>query len=650
MTKGCSGAGRHCGPASKDGVTDSVRGFLKLFSAWIFQALCSGYPLEVQERLALEPGNRKPAWRWFLERLPKNREDASVGLSSDLDAVLTKLSSGEDTEFTWLGPWSNLFDIFPEARALLAFAGLELAEAFRKVKEPCAKEYLDKAIQAYHEDEKTLLVDVAGSYPSALNPLCPSPAIQVGRVMVGYWLHGLKPSFDKGHFGPGSVAEKLDHIDRATDLPSWKPVYHHLVEPWHFSSREEWRAWELTHDSANPPKTFPHSVSSRMVAVPKTATKPRLIAAEPAARSWLQQSLLEILKRRMSEFPYLDISDQTHNQRLCLRGLATIDQSRASDRVSDALVRQLFPADWVAALEYARTDSVQCLCGETHTLAKFAGMGAATTFPVETLVFAACALSRAYLESGGSPMDDRHAIEGWLDSQRSKDVWGFYGDDAVVPNNLYEAIYDEFCRWGFIPNNDKSYHGDDRFRESCGVMAVLLPTGEWVEVSPARFSSWPDASTKVSSSASLVETLNRIRLKILLLSGVSVDCDSTRWTKIPRQSMLWDYSDMKGLLWSPTGFGWWDGTLIPVAVADYQQCWSTVHQLIGRGVVYRSKCAADGEIPPAALHVCLSRIQGSARITEKVYDGYVVRNWEFPCEPSVLRDPRPFKVKAVLRH
>lgn len=649
MTTGCSGAGPRRRSAV-DLTNGQVRGFLKLFSDWIFQSLCSGYPLEVQERLAFSPGDRKPNWRWFLERLPKDKEEASVGLSSDLDAVLLKLSSGESTEFNWLGPWSNLFDTFPEARALLAFAGLEFAEAFRKVKEPCGQEYLDKAIQAYHRDEQTLVDDVAGSYPAALYSNYESPCIQLGKTIIGIWLHGLHPHFEKGHFGPGSVAEKLDHIDRATATPSWRPTYHNLIEPCHFSSREEWREWELTHDWANPPQTYLHSASSRMVAVPKTATKPRLIAAEPAARSWLQQSLFEILKERMQHYPYLDITDQTHNQRLCLQGLATIDQSRASDRVSDALVRRLFPADWVEALEYARTDTVQCLCGETHTLSKFAGMGAATTFPVETLVFAACALSRAYLEYGGSPWDDRHAIEDWLKDQCSKDVWGFYGDDAIVPNNLFDSIIDEYRRWGFIPNFDKSYSGSDRFRESCGVMAIQTPTGEWVEVSPARFSTWPDASTKISKSASTVETLNRLRLKILLLSGESVNCERTRWTEIPEQKMLWDYSDMKGLLWSPTGFGWWDGTLLPATAEDYQDNWSVLEQQLGFGTVYRSKCVEDGEIPSSALHVCLSHIQGGAYVSSETCGLQEIRRWVYPTEPSVLRDPRPFQVKAVLRH
>lgn len=648
MATGYSGADRHRRSAM-NGINDSIRGFLRLFSDWVFQSLCSQFPHEVQERLDLKPGNRKPAWRWFLERLPENKEEASVGLSLDRDAVLLKISSGESTEFTWLRPWSHLFDTFPEARALLAFAGLELAEAFRKVKEPCAQEYLDKAIDMYHRDEETLLNDVSGSYPAALSESCPSPAIAVARCMIRYWLRGSHPSFERGHFGPGAVAEKLDHIDRALSGPCWRPVYHSLVEPCSFSSREEWRDWELTHDWGVAPEPSDRATSSRMVSVPKTATKPRLIAEEPADKSWLQQSLFEVLKEKMCEYPYLDITDQSHNQRLCLEGLATIDQSRASDRVSDILVRHLFPDDWVEALEYARTDSVQCLCGQTHQLHKFAGMGAATTFPVETLVFAACALSRAYLEEGGNPWDDRHAIGSWLESQRSKDVWGFYGDDAVVPNNLFEAINDEYRRWGFIPNDSKSYYGSDRFRESCGVMTIL-DSNEWIEISPVRFSSWPDASTQVSKSASTVEILNRIRLKIYLLTGVSVNCERTRWTKIPEQSMLWDYSNMKGLLWSPTGFGWWDGALIPMAAKDYQLNWSKVNQLIGRGVTYQTKCADDGEIPPAALHVCLSHIQGPAFISEQDNGGAVVRNWVFPAEPSVLRDPRPYRVKAVLRH
>lgn len=652
MTTGRSGAGRRRRTAS-DLAIGQIRGFYKLFCTWIYQALCSQLPLEVLIREDLNPTSRTPAWRRFIERLPKTREEAAIGLSSDLDAVLALISSGTPLKFTWLGPWSQLFRGCPEARALLAYAGLQLAEAFRKVKEPCPQEYLDKAIEIYHQDERSLDTDLLGQYPGALWPDSPSPAIQVGKVMIEYWLHGLSPSFKWGHFGPGAVSEKLDHIDRATCGPSWVPVYHTPVaEPPYFKSREEWRVWMLTHDPCEHPGTFPQAVSSRMVAVPKTATKPRLIAAEPAAVSWKQQSLLELLKRRMSKFPYLDITDQSHNQRLCLRGLATIDQSRASDRVSDALVQQLFPADWVRALDSVRTPSVKCLCGETHLLSKFAGMGAATTFPVETLIFAACALSRAYLEEGGSPWDDRHAVVSWLEGQQSMDVWGFYGDDAVVPNNMFEPACDEYQRWGFIPNEDKSYHGEDMFRESCGVM-VTLDHNQWCEVSPARFHTWPDGSTGLSKSAPLVEVLNRVRLKIKLLSGYDADDDESRWTRIPRQAMLWDYSDMKGLLWSPKGFGWWDGNLWPVTADEYQLNWCEIDQRLPYGVVYRSTCKPDGEIPPSALYVCLSKVQQPTHMVDhdssdqKTGEPVTVRVWKTPDAPTVLREPRPYKVLAV---
>ena len=202
MATSRSGAGPRRGSAS-DPAIDRVRGFYKLFSAWVFQALCSKFSLEVQASLTLQPSDRTPAWRRFLERLPKTRDEAAVGISSDLDSVLALISSGQRNEFKWLSPWADLFVAIPEARALLSFAGLELAEAFRKVKEPCPKSYQWQAVDQYHQDELTLTDDLSARYPGALWPKYPSPAIQVGRVMINYWLHGCDPSFGSGWCVPG---------------------------------------------------------------------------------------------------------------------------------------------------------------------------------------------------------------------------------------------------------------------------------------------------------------------------------------------------------------------------------------------------------------------------------------------------------------
>ena len=158
-------------------------------------------------------------------------------------------------------------------------------------------------------------------------------------------------------------------------------------------------------------------------------------------------------------------------------GFGTIDQSRASDRVSADLVRCLFGADWFELLDATRTPSVDCLCGENHVLAKFAGMGSATTFPVETLVFAAIAMASMAVTDGlVIDCPDRVAQVFSLYGEKV----GFYGDDAIVPAAYVDSVSADYERFGFIINREKSY-AFGPFKESCGVYSF-----EGVDVTPVR--------------------------------------------------------------------------------------------------------------------------------------------------------------------
>lgn len=266
------------------------------------------------------------------------------------------------------------------------------------------------------------------------------------------------------HFGPGAVAEKLSILrrwemvglegrGRNCDYDFRDPLQI-LDAP--FDSHPLWRDGVYR----------PHPC--RLCAVPKDWNKRRLITVEPWSLSYLQhccrESLLLALKRAKTKdlrcLASPSFSDpQERHRRLAQRGsvdgsLATLDMSDASDMVSYNQVADVFPANVMADLDRARsTWYVRDKASEPRPLHMFGGMGNATTFVVETIMFhAACyAIARYY---------------------RIKHPFiSCYGDDMIVSSDLAKIIVDLklFEEFGWRLNVNKSFFTiRSRFRESCG--------------------------------------------------------------------------------------------------------------------------------------------------------------------------------------
>lgn len=224
----------------------------------------------------------------------------------------------------------------------------------------------------------------------------------------------------------------------------------------------------------------------RVITVPKTQKTPRVIAIEPLAMQYCQQGMRELLtellhRRRVpghtrTNLPHLFISlnDQGPNQAMAAQGslyghLATLDLSEASDRVSYQLVRSLFerfPYVWehVDACRSTRAD----VDGQIINLAKFASMGSALTFPIETMVFLAVAFHGIFQELNSLPR--RTVIKQFASEVR------VYGDDIVVPTAYAPAVMRSLETFGLKVNRSKSFWKGP-FRESCGGDFVR---GHWI--------------------------------------------------------------------------------------------------------------------------------------------------------------------------
>jgi hypothetical protein len=141
----------------------------------------------------------------------------------------------------------------------------------------------------------------------------------------------------------------------------------------------------------------------------------------------------------------------------------------ASDRVSLELVQNTFsgvPA-LLEALLAARSVATRLPDGREITLNKFAPMGSAVCFPVESLIFWALSVSAIRQERKCS----------WREARASVFV---YGDDIIVREQDYTTLLSTLPRVGLKFNMQKCCTARF-FRESCGCDAYV-----GVNVTPTR--------------------------------------------------------------------------------------------------------------------------------------------------------------------
>ena len=253
---------------------------------------------------------------------------------------------------------------------------------------------------------------------------------------------------------------------------------------------------------------------SRMVAVPKSFSRPRLIAAEPSEHQWCQQNMWHYFAQRCRKTwlsSFVRFNDQTLNQELCTFGsrtgtLDTVDLSAASDRVSCHFVGQFFRGNpkVLSSLRSCRTHHVKQLLTprvpELFDLRKFSTMGNACTFPVESLSFLAVTLAAVLTERNMNvTVGNLKKITGEV---------AVFGDDLIVPSDSRELLVEALEVLHFKVNDSKSFW-TGKFRESCGVDSY-----DGVNVTPVYWKTFYDGGPE--SLASVIETSNNLYSKWLL--------------------------------------------------------------------------------------------------------------------------------------
>ncbi len=253
---------------------------------------------------------------------------------------------------------------------------------------------------------------------------------------------------------------------------------------------------------------------SRLICVPKTQKGPRLIAAEPAAHQWMQQSIWRWLEDRVGASELFGSSitfrSQDNSRFRALRSsidavLSTIDLSSASDRLSCRLVEYVFQGSETIldALHACRTRALSQTIHPDYPkvilLKKFAPMGSACTFPVQSIVFFLITLWACKVHWGTENVLDAATLR-----SEAKRITVF-GDDIIAPTDCLGVIKLALSECGLKVNSDKTY-GGLHFRESCGMDAF-----KGVDVTPAyTFGPYDDSPTSI---ATVVEESNNFHTR-----------------------------------------------------------------------------------------------------------------------------------------
>lgn len=357
--------------------------------------------------------------------------------------------------------------------------------------------------------------------------------VQRTADIVASTLGRFDPTEWRTKHGPGAVADQR-HTQFKYDFPSWPAKLSNVfpLSVFGFSSYTSWAAFVRC---GEPRSTFSlNEPPSRLIAVPKTLKGPRLIASEPVSHQWCQQSIKDYLTSRLSNTPIsssIHFRDQSENQEFARRAShtqshVTVDLSSASDRLSCWVVERSFRRlpSLIEAFHASRTrwvaNAIDRKSPAFHKLRKFACMGSACTFPVQSYVFSILAHA-AVLYSRRVPATIRNL------RSISQEVRVF-GDDIIIPADSWDVLQGLLRHLGLKVNHSKTYDSG-KFRESCGLDAY-----DGHDVTPTYSMTYPDV-TRPESIVSSVATHNNYVLRGYYRCA---DYTASRLRKIGRINLL----------------------------------------------------------------------------------------------------------------
>jgi len=312
--------------------------------------------------------------------------------------------------------------------------------------------------------------------------------------------------------GPGAVYEGLRMNQKWSTLSNSIKNEEFDVESYGYSDFGV-SLTELSERPEIPASTIPYgsingasSCSARLISVPKNSTARRTITVEPLVKQFVQQGLNTLLRDHISRCSVLSnclaLTDQSKNQQLALEGSltgkwATIDLKSASDLLSVKLVEAVFGNHglFLDHMMDCRSTHVESDESPPRLLEKFAGMGNALTFPVQSICFAITCIAAILDQWGKKPTPG-------LVKRAARRIRVF-GDDIIVSSDYAHQCVNWLENVGLKININKSFLVGN-FRESCGVDAF-----RGVDVTPLYVRTRPDnQSVEPNAIGGLVATSN----------------------------------------------------------------------------------------------------------------------------------------------
>jgi len=306
---------------------------------------------------------------------------------------------------------------------------------------------------------------------SRLTPQLRSQFIRVSNIVLGRVLYDLDKKVQNcdeliPSHGPGATADGLKG-NRKFSHTSWPmrldKVFHSVDFLLPNASYYE-RLADV--DFLEPDAEIPVKV----ISVPKTQKTPRIIAMEPTAMQYAQQSVRRLIYESVERDYLLNaligFTDQEPNQLLAQEGsltgnLATLDLSEASDRVSFEHVRDLLTLTphLFEVVDACRSRKALVDGHGVIPLAKYASMGSALSFPIEAMVF--ISIIFIGVENALNRPLTRKDVQSLVGRVR------VFGDDIIVPVDIVPDVIDALESFGMKVNRTKSFW-TGKFRESCG--------------------------------------------------------------------------------------------------------------------------------------------------------------------------------------
>lgn len=378
----------------------------------------------------------------------------------------------------------------------------QVCRVFKKAKLPCSDIRQKAAFRNYVQTE-AVLADCLDQDDARIAHFC--------ECADAIWPHVFGVEFNSfdlvPRHGPGATAERV-RGNAKYSYPFWHERLdsHFPMDAYMFTSVNHLCDPKIGLQRARM-RSPDQEIPVRVISVPKDLKTPRIIAIEPVCMQYTQQAVGRWIMHMIQSSSLINgavrFTDQSVNQHMAvlsssLRSHATLDLSEASDRVSLSGVRAMLQScpDILAAVEACRSTRAQIPSGEILTLKKFASMGSALCFPIESMYFYTIVVHAILRHKGEAPT--------WRNVKNVSSSIHIYGDDIIIPIDETVPVLEALHTFGCKVNVNKSYW-NGKFRESCGSDAF-----DGIDVTPIYVREMCPSSRRSSSGIiSWISTCNQ---------------------------------------------------------------------------------------------------------------------------------------------